>query len=74
MEAYVNPFIIIAGSLAFIAGLAWNSAIQATIDKYYKDDNTLRSKYIYAAIVTVIIVLLSLGLMYLNSRLKDRLH
>ena len=62
----INPLIIIAGSLAFIAGLAWNSAIQATIDKYYSDDHTLKSKYVYAIIVTVIIVVASLGLMYLN--------
>lgn len=64
----LDPFLIIAGALAFIAGLAWNSAIQATIDKHIGQDGTLRSKWVYAVIVTVLIVVASFGLVYLQRR------
>jgi TRAP-type C4-dicarboxylate transport system permease small subunit len=66
-----NPFIIIAGSLSFIVGMAWNNAIQTGIKQHYpiddKKDN-LRAQILYALIVTIIIILIVFLLDYLNRQ------
>ena len=65
----INPFTIIAGSLSFVAGLAWNDAIQAGIDEYYPTSKkSLKAKFIYALIITVMIVLFALFLKYVNDQ------
>lgn len=52
--------IIIMGSLSLMASLAWNEAIKSIIDYYYPNtinkDNYM-SKVVYAAILSVIIIL-----------------
>jgi hypothetical protein len=65
----INPLSIIAGSLAFVGGLAWNNSIQAGIDEWYPagTEKSLQAKFIYALIVTFIIVLLALFIKYVND-------
>lgn len=49
----------ITGALGLVAGLAWNDAIRALIDAVFPvDKSNLWIKFIYAAIVTLIVVLL----------------
>jgi len=50
---------IMAG-MGLVAGLAWNEAIKALIEYLYPlDQNSLLAKFIYAALITVIIVMFS---------------
>ena len=46
--------------MGLVAGLAWNEAIKALIEYLYPlDQNSLLAKFIYAALITVIIVMFS---------------
>ena len=48
----------ILAALGFVVGLAWNDAIKALIeDMFPLDKNNIFAKFIYALIVTVLIVM-----------------
>jgi hypothetical protein len=50
-------------SFGLVAGLAWNDAIKALIDRFASDPgNGLKAKFIYALIMTVFVVAISLYL------------
>lgn len=50
-------------SFGLVAGLAWNDAIKAFIERFFTDSgNGLRAKFIYAFFLTVIVVAVSLYL------------
>lgn len=51
----------ILGALGLVAGLAWNDAIKTLIDFLFPlDKNGIIIKFIYAVIITVVVVLLGL--------------
>src|SRR3989344_2296182 len=53
----------ILAAFSFVAGLAWNEAIKSFIDIFFPADrNTFFVKLIYAIIVTIIIVIISIYL------------
>lgn len=65
----LNTLAIVMSSLTVVAGLAWNDAIKAIIDKYippdYKKSKNVWVKALYALIVTLIVVfMISLILSY----------
>jgi hypothetical protein len=50
----------IAGALGLVAGLAWNDAIKALIDFFFPlDKSGLGIKFIYAILVTIVVVVLT---------------
>ena len=55
-----SPANLIAHSLVLTAGLAWNSVIQRTMTAYMplNDKRDLKSRWIYTAMLTVIIIIL----------------
>lgn len=58
----------IVGAFGIVAGLAWNEAIRGLIDHFYKSDaDSLPAKFIYAIIVTLIIVLVTMYLLRYKS-------
>lgn len=65
----INPFVIVAGSLSFVAGLAWNEAIQSSISDYYPAETkkNTSAKFMYALLVTVIIIIMAIFIKYLND-------
>jgi len=51
----------IVGALGLVAGLAWNDAIKSLIEYFWPNQqNSVLAKVIYASIITVIVVILSL--------------
>ena len=61
---FVQTMITLASaSLGFVAALAWNQAIQATLKAIFGTDDSLAGLYTYAIIATIIavVVLVSLG-------------
>ena len=50
---------LITTAFAFVAGLAWNEAIQALIQQFVGTGSALTSLFTYAIIVTVIAVLVT---------------
>ncbi|KKQ51759.1 MAG: hypothetical protein US70_C0013G0010 [Parcubacteria group bacterium GW2011_GWD2_38_11] len=50
-------------SFGLVAGLAWNDAIKAFIERFFSDPgNGLKAKFLYAALLTVVMVAVSLYL------------
>ncbi len=50
-------------SFGLVAGLAWNEAIKAFIERFFSDPrNGLQAKFLYAIAVTVVVVIMSLYL------------
>lgn len=55
-------------SFGLVAGLAWNEAIKAFIERFFSDPgNGLRAKFLYAIVTTVFVVIISF---YLSRLLK----
>ena len=50
---------LITTAFAFVAGEAWNSAIQAFIESFIGSGDAIPSLFIYAIIVTVIAVIVT---------------
>jgi len=53
---------LILGAFALVAALAWNDAIQTLFNTLFPKSNGLIGKFIYALIITVIVVVISLRL------------
>ena len=50
-------------SFGLVAGLAWNDAIKAFIERFFSDPrNGLQAKFLYALIMTILVVAISLYL------------
>ena len=53
----INPVILIGSALAFVAGIAWNDAIQTGLEEYGPTEkgSQFKAKLIYAVIITIIV-------------------
>lgn len=50
----------VTAAFGFVTGLAWNDAIKSLIDRFFPlETDGLIAKFIYAVVVTVIVVLVS---------------
>lgn len=50
-------------SFGLVAGLAWNEAIKAFIDRFFSEPGDgLKAKFLYAILMTVVVVAISLYL------------
>ncbi len=59
-------------ALGLVAGLAWNDAISALIKELFPlDQGSLVAKFVYAAVITVAIVLGSMQLVRIGSSDKN---
>ena len=50
---------LITTAFAFVAGLAWNEAIQKLIEQFIGTGDALPSLFIYAIVVTVVAVIVT---------------
>jgi hypothetical protein len=57
-------------AFGLVAALAWNAAIQALFDTLLPGAGELAAKFLYAIIVTVAVVLVTVRLGRLSERLK----
>ncbi len=54
----------ITAALGLVAGLAWNDAVRALIERFFPmNQQAIWAKFIYAALVTLAVVVLALALM-----------
>lgn len=59
----------VTGALGLVAGLAWNEAIKALIEVAFPlGKDTLLAKFVYAIIVTIVVVVASIYLAKLFNR------
>lgn len=62
-------------AFGLVAGLAWNEAIKGLIDYLFPiDKNGLQAKFIYAVIITLVVVLVSVYLVRLTKKEKKEVE
>lgn len=54
-----NMLTLITTAFAFVAGLAWNEAIQKLIEEFYTAGGAVTGLLIYAVIVTIVAVVVT---------------
>ena len=59
---------LILGGFGLVAALAWNEAIKALFENLFKDKGTIISKFAYAFVVTLIVVIVSMQLARLSKK------
>lgn len=70
---YIEKIIqFVSAAFAFVAGLAWNTAIQDLINRYVSSGGGLKGELWYAAIVTTIAVIVTVKLAQLQDRIIKR--
>jgi hypothetical protein len=62
---------LVMSALGFVAALAWNDAIQTTFQVIFGEQNKIWAKFIYAIILTTIVVLVSIQLERTLKRIKN---
>jgi hypothetical protein len=56
-------------AFGLVAALAWNDAVKALIDILYAaDKNTVTAKFIYAIVISVVVVLISIYLAKITEK------
>jgi len=61
----------VTAAFGLIAGLAWNEAIKELIAYLFPINNSLLAKFVYAIIVTFVVVIISLYLVRLFKKQKE---
>ncbi len=69
-ELLLQSATLINSAFALVAALAWNEAIKAIINTYIPSGSTLYSQLIYAIVLTIIVVIISMRLTRLIKRYK----
>jgi len=65
---WVKSIGFLLAGLGLVAGLAWNDAIQALFKELFPlDKNSLIAKFLYAVIITIVVVIVSLQINKENS-------
>jgi glycerol uptake facilitator-like aquaporin len=67
-EIFKKSLGYIIASFGLVTGLAWNEAIKAAIEIFFPlQKDTLKAKFVYAIVITIVLVFVSL---YLSKLLK----
>ncbi len=61
-----------SSAFALVAALAWNDAIRALLQRYFHESSGLISSFIYAILVTVVAVIITMRLNKIAERLNTR--
>jgi hypothetical protein len=62
---------LLTAAFGLVAALAWNTAIQQLFTRIFGDAGDLAAKFLYAVVVTVIVVFVTIRLGRLAERLKQ---
>jgi len=70
-EVKDKTFNFVITAFGLVAGLAWNEAIQSLINSFFTiDKNSVWAKFIYAAVMTLVLVLMTIYLAKIFGRGK----
>ena len=67
-QVFLQTLTLINAAFALIAALAWNEAVKAFIEQFFKSGSGLYSRFIYAILVTVFVVFVTMRLNKLTER------
>lgn len=62
----------ISSAFVLVAALAWNEAIKELITQYFNAGSGLASRIIYASLVTILAVLVTMRLNKLGEKFKEK--
>lgn len=62
-----------AAAFGLVAALAWNDAIQSLFTRVFGPQNTIIAKFVYATVVTIIIVAVTVRIGRSVNRLREKL-
>lgn len=62
----------IVAALGLIAGLAWNDAVKSLIDQLYPRSGGIFVKFVYAFLITIIIVIATVSLVRLIEKEEQK--
>ncbi len=69
-EVFHQTLTLFNQALALVAALAWNEAVKSLIDRYFPARSALYSRFFYAVILTVLIVVVTRYLNNISRRLS----
>lgn len=69
-EFFERFAVLITGAFTFVAGLAWNEAIQSLIAKYISSGKTVLSQLVYAVIITIVAILVIIQINKIAKKLE----
>ncbi|OFW87407.1 hypothetical protein A3B21_01665 [Candidatus Uhrbacteria bacterium RIFCSPLOWO2_01_FULL_47_24] len=61
---------LMTAGFGFVAALAWNEAIQAMFRKFFPENSGIVLKFLYAVVITIVVVLITTRLSKLAEKLK----
>lgn len=61
---------LMTAAFGLVAALAWNDAIQTLFNELFGEAAGLAAKFFYAAIITIVVVVVTVRLGRLSERLK----
>lgn len=61
---------LMAAGFGLVAALAWNDAIQALFQAIFPTASNVAAKFIYAALITILVVIITTRLARLADKLK----
>ena len=67
-QVFLQTLTLINAAFALVAALAWNEAVKALIDHFFKTGSGLYSRFGYAIIVTVFVVIVTTRLTHLTEK------
>ncbi len=62
---------LVTAGFGFVAGLAWNEAIQELFKQLFPAHGSLVAKFFYAIVITIIVVLVTTKLSRVANKLKQ---
>jgi len=67
-QVFLQTLALVNSAFALVAALAWNEAVKSLIDHYFKSGSDLYSRFIYAIIITILVVIVTSRLTKLMQR------
>lgn len=69
-EVFSQTLTLVNSAFAFVAALAWNEAIKGLIETYFKSGTGVYSRFVYAILVTLLLVVVTNRLNKFAGRFK----
>lgn len=63
---------LVTAAFGLVAALAWNEAIQQTIQSFYPSDDGVVGKYVYAVVITLVAVFITTRLARVHDKIAKR--
>jgi len=73
LEILEKIFQLATAGFGLVAALAWNDAIQEMFKEIFGTQSTILAKFIYALLITVLVVLITYKMGNVVNRLKEQI-